>query len=303
MRYFSASETAELIGIRELVMKLKTVVKDYDSDRIHCPERQVVPLFSEGGCVLSMPAAANDIAIHKFLTYLPDNATKGRPVIQGNVSVMNAETGVPEFCLDAVTVTAKRTAALSLLGMSLFLPQAPKKIMLIGVGTQAQGHYQAIREIYPDSDIVVVVRDGRESALGEFAKYVQDTHFEGTILSKMPKDVDVVVTLTNAKEAFYNLEAMPTRLVIAVGAFQPSMCEIATDVVNGSDCYIDDWHGGQHEAGDYIQAGRDWASIKPLSEALDRPVSFDRPIMYKTVGSAAWDLAAARVARQTLNEV
>jgi len=49
-----------------------------------------------------------------------------------------------------------------------------------------------------------------------------------------------------------------------------------------------------------IQSGTDWDRVRPIADALHHPVQVARPLLFKTVGSAAWDLAACRVARQGL---
>jgi 1-piperideine-2-carboxylate/1-pyrroline-2-carboxylate reductase [NAD(P)H] len=84
-------------------------------------------------------------------------------------------------------------------------------------------------------------------------------------------------------------------LVIAVGSFSPQAAEVAADTVRASRCFVDDPAAAAHEAGDLLQAGLGPADMHPLAEALQdgRP---DGPALLKTVGCAAWDLAAARVA-------
>ncbi|EHH67489.1 ornithine cyclodeaminase [Gluconobacter morbifer G707] len=58
--------------------------------------------------------------------------------------------------------------------------------------------------------------------------------------------------------------------------------------------------GAPSEAGDFIQAGTDWKQVRSLAEMLQtqRPVS--RPVFFKSVGCAAWDLAACRLVRASL---
>ena len=51
----------------------------------------------------------------KLVTVHPENARSGLPTIQGEVVVMEAGTGMRLGILDGSVVTARRTAALSLL--------------------------------------------------------------------------------------------------------------------------------------------------------------------------------------------
>lgn len=111
-----------------------------------------------------------------------------------------------------------------------------------------------------------------------------------------PGDVDVVVTLTTATRPIYNEPGRPDRLVIGVGAFKPEMAEIGERTLAGSVVFADDPAGARHEAGDLLRAGIDWRYVGSLAAAL-RPVARPRaPVVFKSVGTGAWYLAAGRVA-------
>jgi ornithine cyclodeaminase len=62
-----------------------------------------------------MPAADARLAITKLITFVPDNPGRGRPAIQGDIVVFDAASGQRLALLDGPTVTARRTAAVSLL--------------------------------------------------------------------------------------------------------------------------------------------------------------------------------------------
>jgi 1-piperideine-2-carboxylate/1-pyrroline-2-carboxylate reductase [NAD(P)H] len=109
--------------------------------------------------------------------------------------------------------------------------------------------------------------------------------------------VDVVITGTTSKQPVYLHPARAGRLIIAVGAFKPDAAEIAPATVLASRIYVDDPEGARHEAGDLLQAGADWSQVQGIAHALGAaPMADTEPVLFKTVGCAAWDLAAARVA-------
>lgn len=304
IQVFDAQQTAGLIGFAELVRAIREMAVEYTAGRVKCPDRQVLPVpgNEEGGVLLSMPAAAEDILTHKLISLLPGNPANGLPTIQGAVTVLDSKTGVPLFVLDAPTVTAWRTAALSMVGLECFTPETPGKIVLMGAGTQAVAHVRAINALYPNATIYVA---GRVSSAGKVQRFCEQFAGLSNALipveqSNLPDDFDAVITLTTATEPIYHAPAQVGRLIIAVGAFQPHMCEIAPQTVMGSTCYVDDPVGALHEAGDYIRAKKDWSEVIPLEQALRTDIDFSCPIMFKTVGMGAWDLAAARVACQSL---
>src|SRR5690606_11531668 len=94
--------------------------------------------------------------------------------------------------------------------------------------------------------------------------------------------------------------ARADRLVIGVGAFRPEMAELGPVTLAGSAIYADDPAGARHEAGDLLRAGVDWDQVRSLAALLRQPHDRTRPAVFKSVGAAAWDLAAARVALRAL---
>jgi 1-piperideine-2-carboxylate/1-pyrroline-2-carboxylate reductase [NAD(P)H] len=101
----------------------------------------------------------------------------------------------------------------------------------------------------------------------------------------------------------YRAGARAGRLIIAVGAYTPAAAEIDAETVRGSTLYVDDMTNARHEAGDLIRAQIDWTQVQSIADAIagagGAGTTAARARLFKTVGSAAWDLAAARVALAT----
>jgi len=301
---FDAAATARLIPYAALVDALKRASIDYARQRIASPERLVVPL-NEGGVMLSMPATAPDLAIHKLVNVCASNGPRGLPTIHGQVMAFDADTGETLFILDGPTVTGRRTAAMSMLGVETFAAAAPREFLLIGTGTQALNHLEAIGELFPGARVWVkgsaparaeafcAAHRGKAHELRPF------TEPDATI----PASIDVVIALTTSKQAVYDEAARAGRLVIGVGAFTPAMAEIGARTIAGSALFVDDLAGARHEAGDFIQAGVDWAKVGGIAAVVENPASLpgEKPVVFKSVGCAAWDLAACRVAREALS--
>ena len=93
----------------------------------------------------------------------------------------------------------------------------------------------------------------------------------------------------------------PDALICAVGAFTPEMAEVSPEIVSSSRVVVDTLDGAESEAGDLIQAaaaaGWDFSRTVELATLLDAPrPAPDRPTVFKSVGHALFDLAAAHVA-------
>lgn len=111
---------------------------------------------------------------------------------------------------------------------------------------------------------------------------------------------DTVITVTTSKTPVYHGPASSKRLVVAVGAFTPDAAEVDGETVRASRIFVDDLEAAREEAGDLLQAGVDWQQVTSLGRALDMAAPAGEPVLIKTVGSGAWDLAAARVARERI---
>jgi 1-piperideine-2-carboxylate/1-pyrroline-2-carboxylate reductase [NAD(P)H] len=309
---FDAAATARLMPYAALVDALRRASIDYAHERIVSPERLVVPL-NAGGIMLSMPATASDLAIHKLVNVCASNGARNLPTIHGQVMAFDADTGETLFVLDWPTVTGRRTAAMSMLGIATFARStpregapregAPREFLLIGTGTQALNHLEAIGELFPDAR--VWVKGSAPARADAFCAAQRGKVHELRPLADagatIPASVDVVIALTTSKQPVYDETARAERLVIGVGAFTPQMVEIGATTLAGSALFVDDAAGARHEAGDFIQAGVDWARVGGIAAVLDQtqPVPAG-PVVFKSVGCAAWDLAACRVARDTL---
>ncbi|MBB2160997.1 delta(1)-pyrroline-2-carboxylate reductase family protein [Gluconacetobacter sacchari] len=299
MQIFTAGQTAHLLPIPELVDTLREVVQDYAAGGILSPERMVIDTADAGGHLLCMPSIAGDIMATKLITIFHGN--QALPVIQGQVTCCDARDGAFLFTLDGPETTGRRTAAMSMLAIRLLHRAPPRHVLIVGTGTQARGHIDALRTLYPEA--AIRVRGRKSPAVAALCATLDPTGQH--IRPETPGDAeaaDIVITTTSSHEIVYDAPPRTGRLVIGVGAYRPEMIEIGPNLVLNSQIFVDDPIGAPCEAGDLIQAGVDWRSVRPLATAIDTPPSPDRPILFKSVGCAAWDLAACRLARRRLTE-
>jgi 1-piperideine-2-carboxylate/1-pyrroline-2-carboxylate reductase [NAD(P)H] len=75
---------------------------------------------------------------------------------------------------------------------------------------------------------------------------------------------------------------------------------VGKETVLASTVVVDDPSGARHEAGDLIQAGVDWSGVISLGDVLKGTANVAGRFFFKSVGCAAWDLAACRVAREMI---
>lgn len=305
MQILDAKRTAEALPYSKLVPAIAQAAIEKASGAIVAPERQVVRI-GEGNTLLSMPAIGADLSATKVITVHVGNASKGLPAIQGEVIVFNTKTGRRLAILDAPVVTARRTAAVSLLGIQRLAKKTPESVLIIGTGTQAAAHAEAFISFLGIRQFWVRGQD-RNSEIA-FCNRLQD-NYPGVSAKPANPDasrtaemgVDVVIALTTSQEPVIPADLDPHVLAIGVGAFTPEMAEFPAQLLHARPIVVDDRPGAEHEAGDLIRAKIEWSAVRELSELPgdDRICAGVTPVL-KTVGQAAWDLAAARVVAASL---
>jgi 1-piperideine-2-carboxylate/1-pyrroline-2-carboxylate reductase [NAD(P)H] len=292
-----AQQTAARLTYAALVHELRALLLD---SSVQVPLRRVQPLPG-GGSLFVMPALDRRIAMTKLITFTPANAGSGRPTIQGDIVVFDVATGQRLLVLDGPTVTARRTAAVSLLAAQSLAPNKEGPLLIVGAGAQGRAHLDAFAQGLPLREVVIASRTaasagalaGHARTLGLRARVVTDPH---DALGECP----LVVTCTPANGVV--LKAMPREdaFIAAVGAFTPTMVELSPEFVRhcaGHGTVVVDTRDADHEAGDLLQAGLDVRALANLADILrEPPPSVRGPVLFKSCGWAGWDLAAARVA-------
>lgn len=241
----------------------------------------------------------------KLITLTPGNAGTGRPAIQGDVMVFDIATGERRLVLHGPTVTARRTAAASLLAARLLaqVPQGP--LLIVGAGVQGMAHAEAfihglgVREVWiaSRSRASAQALAAQVQALGTLARVVPDAD---AAVAHCP----LIATCTTGKAVVLSAQPRPDAFIAAVGAFTPAMVELAPGLcqhIAQHGRIVVDTSDALHEAGDLLQAGLDVATLPTLGDVVrdHRNAPLKHPpgtVLFKSCGWAGWDLAAARLA-------
>jgi len=291
-------QTAARLPYADLAESIREVA--LAPDEVRAPARMALAL-PEGGVLLVMPAADEEIAITKLVTVHPENPGRDLPTIQGEVVVMEAATGRRLGILDGSVATARRTAALSALAARELAPDPGGPLLIVGAGTQGRAHLEAFREVLGTSKVFVTSRTNeRSESLGEHAEALG---MEARVVEDPEAALDearLVVTATTSREPVLPEDVPDGAFVAAVGSFEPEAAELPAGLISRSEIVVDTMEGAREEAGDLIKAASadafSWDNATPLEDALR---SFGRPggtVVFKSVGHALWDLAAARTA-------
>lgn len=262
---------------------------------IHAPARTTTRL-ADKGVLLAMTAADPELAVAKLVTVHPGNPARGLLVSQGEVLAMRSDTGERLGLLDGSAVTARRTAAASLLAARLLAPNPAGPLLVIGAGAQASAHAWAFVQGLGVTEVFVCSRS-RDSA----RNLARALAAEGVRASDVaaPEDVldrtGLIVTATTSPVPVLPEAVRHDAFIAAVGVFQPEKAEVPAGLVRRAELFVDTLEDAPHEAGDLLLAGVDWSAVTPL-EAVPGRRELPGPVLYKSVGHAVLDLAAARLA-------
>lgn len=291
------AETAARLPYPALAAEIERLLGDAS---VQVPPRLVQPLPG-GGSLFMMPALDERLAITKLITFTPANAGTGRPTIQGDVVVFDLATGERRLILDGPTVTARRTAAVSLLAAQKLAPNRQGPLLIVGAGVQGRAHMEAFAQGLGVKDVLIASRSDASARLlaehgrklGLNTRVVADPD---TVLADCP----LVVTCTPASAVVLHTLPRADAFIAAVGAFTPRMVELSPELCRHvAECghIVVDTFDATHEAGDLLQAGLDVTVFATLQDVVRGPATPHRgPALFKSCGWAGWDLAAARLA-------
>lgn len=300
MDFLDAETTAARLPYPALAESIREMAEKRRTGEAEAPPRTLLPL-PEDGALLVMPASDGELAATKLVTVHPENPVKNLPTIHGEVVVMDAATGVRLGVLEGATVTARRTAALSLLAARTLAPDPGGPLLVVGAGAQGRAHLEAFREGLGTTEVAVVSRTPESArALADQAESLGMEARTAEDVREVLEGASLVVTATTSAETVLPEELAPGTFVAAVGAFTPEAAELPAALVGRSTVVVDTLEGAREEAGDLILAAEAgafrWEDATQLEDALhwDEPPA--GPVVFKSVGHALWDLAAARTA-------
>jgi 1-piperideine-2-carboxylate/1-pyrroline-2-carboxylate reductase [NAD(P)H] len=293
-----AQETGARLPYADLAESIRGVALERTSGAVHAPRRMALPL-PEGGVLLVMPASGAGIAMTKLVTVHPENTRSGLPTIQGEVVVMEAGTGRRLGILDGIVVTARRTAALSLLAARELALRPNGPLLIVGSGTQGRAHLEAFHEGLGTSRVFVNSRT--EESANSLAEHAENLGMEARVVGEPGEalgEASLVVTATTSREPVLPDGVSEGSFVAAVGSFEPGAAELPAGLVASAAVVVDTLEGARAEAGDLIQAEKtgafSWENVTQLEDVLRTPDRPEGTVVFKSVGHALWDLAAAR---------
>jgi alanine dehydrogenase len=278
------------------------------------PLRQVVSLPGSKNLLALMPGQlgissrdrARSAVGAKVITVFPGNDTTPLDSHLGVVLLFEAEMGRLLAIVDASSVTAIRTAAVSGVATRVLSNPDAGDLAILGAGVQAMTHLEAMRCVRPIRRVRVWSRsNARASQFAEKARQRFNVTAEvSDSAEECVKGADLICTVTASREPVLAGRWIADGAhVNAVGAALPTARELDTAAVTRSLLYVDRRESALSEAGDILIPMEEGAFNADhirgdLGEVLLGAVpGREAPAevtVFKSLGLAIEDLAAAR---------
>lgn len=278
-------------------------------------------LQSARGLLLVMPAVLGEHGAlgTKVVSVFPGNPSRGAPMVQGAVLLLEAETGRARALLDGASLTELRTAAGSVLATELLAPADADTLAVFGAGAQGRSHVELLARTRRLREVRIVSRSGtsadrlvaRLSAAAETLT-PQDDPGPPPVLRAVRNAAEalagarLVVTATSSSSPVFDARDLePGAHVNAVGSYRPDMQELDAELVRRARVVVDQREAAWAEAGDLVVPweagliGRDVVAAE-LGEIVNGETPGGRGshdfTLFESVGNAAQDIAMAQAA-------
>lgn len=260
--------------------------------------------------LLLMPAWEAGQAIGmKLATITPGNGPRGLPAVNAVYLLVDGPTGQPRALIEGATLTVRRTAAASALAARYLVRTDASRMLMVGAGAVSRPLVEAHCAVRSIKRVQLWARDAkkRDAKVKELASLGLPVE-PADNLEQSTREADLVSCATLSREPLIRGAWLKAGSHLdLVGAFTPEMRESDDGAVGRASLFCDTRAGALKEGGDLViplTAGLiTEAAIKADLHDLTRGrhkgrVTADEITLFKSVGTAIEDFAAARLAME-----
>ncbi|KXS13114.1 NAD(P)-binding protein [Gonapodya prolifera JEL478] len=272
IRILRSADLPRCLDLDDVLLSQARVFAQLSRHSITMPIRTVFPVGTKGNSFV-MPAhvpSSSDAAVSgsvgvKFIGLRNANPARGLAAIQGCVVVASEETAEVVGLVDAVNLTAWRTAAGSALATMLLSSPIATTLLVFGSGAQARAHLLFMMLVRPSiKRIFIVTTNATTGQLLQQELQSQRSGVEVVVLKDSFEtalaEADIICTCTSSPTPLFSGH-LPKRgaHINAIGSYQLHTREL--DPLCVSRCSlvaVDALDDAREEAGDLVDA--DWDS-------------------------------------------
>jgi len=185
-------------------------------------------------------------ALVKVATVVPGNAARGKPTVNGAVTLYDDVTGELSALVDFHLVTKWKTAGDSLLAASKLARKEARNFLLVGAGTVARSMVEAYSSLWPDARFTVW---SRTRATAEAMGLPVADELEAAV-----RAADVICTCTMATAPLIKGEWLqPGQHLDLIGAYRPDMREVDDAAMARARVFVDARATTLHHIGELME--------------------------------------------------
>jgi len=248
--------------------------------------------------VISLP---EDSIATKLITIYSENEEKyNKPSHNAVVVLFDATTGSLQGVMDGTSITDRRTAVATAVGIKYLSKRHDGILSIIGTGHQGKSHVLALKALFNFKEIRVYSRskERREKFAEEMDVVCSDSVEEAV------KNADIIVTVTmSTTPVLFKKWVKVGALVNVVGAPFPHQREVDDDLILTSQIIADSAEESYKSAGDIVATkAKVDCELGSVIQGKSK-VDWDRIRVFKSNGLAVQDLISAKiVVENVLNE-
>jgi thiomorpholine-carboxylate dehydrogenase len=287
--FLNEEQVREHLRMTELIPAMEKALIDFSAGRVTQPVRSIIGIDPPGGFLGLMPALTPDGLGLKAVTFYPSNAERGIPTHMATIFLVDPQTGTPLAIMDGRLITEMRTAAVSAAATKLLALPDAKVLAILGSGVQARSHVEALRLVRRFEEIRVW-----SPTLEHAKRFAQEIDATATSSAEEAvRDADVIVTVTSSKTPVLKGDCLKAGChVNAIGACRPDWRELDDEAMTNV-LLVDSREGAMKESGDVIISGAEIYAELGETLAGNVPSRVNETTIFKSLGMAVEDIAAA----------
>jgi ornithine cyclodeaminase len=315
VRLLNRAEVTRLLPMEECIEAMVGALTALSRGAAQLPLRMVLRTGGEAGRFGVMPAELTEPAVlgAKIITVYQGNEGSGLDSHQGVVMLFNPANGSPEAILDAISITAIRTAAVSGAATRVMAREDAGDLAILGSGVQARTHLEAMACVRRLRRVRVWSRQPeRARAFADWAGQTGKQRVEPVDrVARAVEGADLICTVTASPTPV--LEGgwiSPGAHLNVVGSSVASTREIDSAAMARGRLIVDRVESAMQEAGDFLIA-RDEGAIGDdhikgelgdvLAGRVPGRTGQEEITIFKSLGLAIEDLAAAELVVRKAN--
>lgn len=184
------------ITTSEIIESIEGLIAEGARSRAWSAPKAVI-LPEDGRYMMAALAAADEPALLAVKTVVlnPRNPDRDLPAINGLVTMLDSETGLPAAILDGNWITAIRTAGLSAVAAKHMARPDSSVVAFIGSGVQARSHLHAFADMYPLEEVRIFGRGQKNiDGLCEMANTLEKSSVVCATGQEAITDADLIVS-------------------------------------------------------------------------------------------------------------